>query len=71
MKLNDLAQMLFLLIVLHQKVKKDPEMKKEPCFGTPRGVWAYLLTFSLRTMPFSGFKDYFRFSHVLATYSSF
>ena len=71
MKLNDLAQMLFLLIVLHQKVKKDPEMKKEPCFGAPSGVWAYLLTLSLRTTPFSGFKDYFCFSHVLATSSSF
>ena len=40
MKLNLLQQMLFLLIVLHQKVKKDPEMKKEPFFGTPREVWA-------------------------------
>ena len=53
MKLNHLAQMLFLLIVLHEKVKKDPEIKKEPCFGTPRGVWACLLTLSLRTTPFA------------------
>ena len=35
-KLNHLAKMLFLLIFFYQKVKKDPEMKKEPCFGSPR-----------------------------------
>ena len=27
MKLNHLAQMFFLLIVFHQKVEEDPEMK--------------------------------------------
>ena len=43
MKLNDLAKVLFLLIILHSKVQKDPEMKKEPCFATPRGVWALSL----------------------------
>ena len=30
--------MLFLLVVLNQKVKNNPEIKKEPCFKTPRGV---------------------------------
>ena len=52
MKLNDLPQMLFLLIVFHQKVKKDLEMNKELCFWTPRRVWACLFTLSVRTTPF-------------------
>ena len=37
MKLNDLGQMLFFSIVLDSKVKKDPEINKEPCFGNPHG----------------------------------
>ena len=57
MKLNELAQILFLLIVLHSNVGEDPEMKKDPYFGTPRGVWAGLLTHSLRKTPFGGFPD--------------
>ena len=66
-KLNHLPEILFLLIFLHSKVKKDPEMTKEPSFGTPRGVWTCLLSLSLRTTPFGGFPDYFSFSHFLAT----
>ena len=57
MKLNHLAQMLFLLIVSHWEAKKDPEMKKERCFGTSRGVGACLLTLSLRKTPFGGFLE--------------
>ena len=57
MKLNDLAQILFLLIVLHEEVKEDPERKKKPCFGTPHGVWASLLTLRIRTTIFSGLPD--------------
>ena len=49
--------MLFLLIVSHWEAKKDPEMKKEPCFGTSRGVGACLLTLSLRKTPFGGFLE--------------
>ena len=63
--------MLFLLIVLHGKVEMDPEMKKESCFGTPRGVLACPLTFRIRTTPFGGFQNYFGLSHSLATYSYF
>ena len=64
-KLNHLPEILFLLIFLYQKVKKDPEMTKEPSFGTPRGVWTCFLTLSLRTTPFGGFPDYFSFSYFL------
>ena len=57
MKLNDLAQMLFLLIVLNEEVEKDPDVKKETSLGTPGGVWACLVTLSLRTTLFGGFPD--------------
>ena len=57
MKLNDLAQMLFLLIILHKKVEKDPERNKKPCFRTLHGVWVSLLTVILRTTQFGGFPD--------------
>ena len=57
MKLNDLPQMLFLLIVLFEKFEKEPEMKNEPRFETPCRIWACLLTLSLRTTPFGGFPD--------------
>ena len=57
MKLNHLAILFFLLIVFHQRVEKDPEMKKESCFGNPCGVWACLLTLSLRMTQFGGFPD--------------
>ena len=70
MKLNLLAQMFFLLIVFHQKVEWDPEMKKKRCFGTPCGVWSCLLTLSFRTTQFDGFLDYLGLSHFLVTYFS-
>ena len=54
--------MLFLLIYLNKKVKNDLDMKEEPCLRTPRGVWALLLTLSLRTTPFGGFPDEFGLS---------
>ena len=38
-------------------------MKKELCFGTPPGVWAGLLTLSLRKTQFGSFTDLSRFSH--------
>ena len=46
-------------------------MKKELCFGTPRGVWASLLTLSLRTTPFGSFTGLSSFSQFFATYSFF
>ena len=63
--------MLLLLIILHYKVENVLEMKKVLCFGTLRGVWACLLTLSLRTTAFGSFTELSRFSQFFATYSSF
>ena len=53
--------------VLHQKVKNNQNMIKEPSFGTPRGLLICLLTLSLRTTPAGVVPGYFNFGHFLAT----
>ena len=59
--------MLLLSIFLHQKVKNNQNMIKEPSFGTPRGLLTCLLTLSLRTTPAGVFPGYFNFGYFLAT----
>ena len=40
-------------------------MTKGPSFGTPRGIFTYLLTLSVRTTQIGVFLEYFSFSHFL------
>ena len=64
---NLLSGILLLSFFLHYKVKKYQNMTKEPSFGTPRRFLTCLLTLILRTTPVGVLKDYFSFSHGLAT----
>ena len=64
---NLLSEILLLSFFLYYKVKKYQNMTKEPSFGTPRRFLTCLLTLSLRATPVGILKDYFSFSHGLAT----